>query len=197
MTESAVCKPAATIQLCQQQKPLQKFLKGEPKALGVTLIMLGIIQCGFSFPLHFGRQTQMTVVGAPWWMAVLLIVSGSLAIVCDRDPNKPRVTACLATNILTAIAAGLAIIIYSVDLATWKYIHYNERKHDRDYLLLTYGIKVILFVFLVSGFIINLVLSVMCCKGLRYCSPTTNMPVVIVHNPSSENPTCSSSIPAY
>ncbi|XP_067834439.1 membrane-spanning 4-domains subfamily A member 15-like [Heptranchias perlo] len=183
----------ASIQLCQQEKPLQKFINGQPKTLGVTLIMLGLIQCGFGIPPRMANLSEVTSLGVPWWLAVLLIVSGALTVVCDRDPNKPRVTACLAMNIINAIATGIAIIIYSVDLSMWQHIY---QRHDHpllNYLRLTFGIKIVLFFYAASGMVINIVVSVFCCKGLRYCSPSTNMSVVVVHNPFSDDPTVVSS----
>uniref|UniRef100_UPI00398E909A membrane-spanning 4-domains subfamily A member 15-like n=1 Tax=Pristiophorus japonicus TaxID=55135 RepID=UPI00398E909A len=167
--------PTATIQLHQQGKPLQKFLNGEPKALGVTLIMLGIIQFGFGVPLRMAKVSEITGLGTPWWLAVLFIVSGALTIVCGQDPNKPRVTACLATNIINVIATGIAVFIFCVDLSSWHYIHNTEVAAVMKYRQLSYGIKTVLFFFAVSGAVLNIILSVFCCKGLRYCSPSTQM----------------------
>ncbi|XP_078087810.1 membrane-spanning 4-domains subfamily A member 4A-like [Mustelus asterias] len=187
---------SATLQVQHQQKPFHKFLKGEPKALGITLTMLGIIQLSFGIPIWLAGKSYMTTMGVPWWLAALLLTSGSLTILCNQRPNKAQVTACLATNIIHTIATGIALTIMSVDISLWNgtFIVYQEQ--DSDFLHLWFAMKSILLFLGMCGMIISIVISIFCCKGLRYCSPNTSMPVVIIHNASSETPSCTSHIPS-
>ncbi|XP_069797008.1 membrane-spanning 4-domains subfamily A member 4A-like isoform X2 [Narcine bancroftii] len=111
--------PGPSIQLQRAPKPFQKLHRGQPKALGVVLLMLAAVEFLFGFPVHYGAKSFLTGLGTPWWVAVLFVVSGCLAIVCEEAPNKPRVTACLAVNIVNAVGTSTGIINCCFDLAFW------------------------------------------------------------------------------
>ncbi|XP_069797007.1 membrane-spanning 4-domains subfamily A member 4A-like isoform X1 [Narcine bancroftii] len=186
--------PGPSIQLQRAPKPFQKLHRGQPKALGVVLLMLAAVEFLFGFPVHYGAKSFLTGLGTPWWVAVLFVVSGCLAIVCEEAPNKPRVTACLAVNIVNAVGTSTGIINCCFDLAFWTANIVPESSEYNNHLTLVYGLKGVLLAAMVSGLVLNLVLSIFCCRGLRYCSPNSSMPVVMVSAPLSETPHCTSSM---
>ncbi|XP_067834443.1 membrane-spanning 4-domains subfamily A member 15-like [Heptranchias perlo] len=72
--------------------PLQTFRNRELKALGVALVMLGIIQCGMGIPPFLAIPLDFSQSGIPFIIAILFLVSGSLAIVSEKDPQKGLVS---------------------------------------------------------------------------------------------------------
>ncbi|XP_069797009.1 membrane-spanning 4-domains subfamily A member 4A-like isoform X3 [Narcine bancroftii] len=167
--------PGPSIQLQRAPKPFQKLHRGQPKALGVVLLMLAAVEFLFGFPVHYGAKSFLTGLGTPWWVAVL-------------------VTACLAVNIVNAVGTSTGIINCCFDLAFWTANIVPESSEYNNHLTLVYGLKGVLLAAMVSGLVLNLVLSIFCCRGLRYCSPNSSMPVVMVSAPLSETPHCTSSM---
>ncbi|XP_029430237.1 membrane-spanning 4-domains subfamily A member 15-like isoform X2 [Rhinatrema bivittatum] len=73
-------------------RPLEKFFRGEPKALGVTQILTGIIQILFGIILTAGVNERGFILpaiiftGVPFWCGIMYIVSGSLSVAASRNP---------------------------------------------------------------------------------------------------------------
>nr|XP_005998395.1 PREDICTED: membrane-spanning 4-domains subfamily A member 4A-like isoform X2 [Latimeria chalumnae] len=106
---------------------LQKFLKGEPKALGATQIMTGIITIILGIiRLKAPSCSVLVMLMAPFWSGISFIISGSLSVASANKPKVTLVKATLGMNIISAVFAGITIILYSIDLAfEWRYCRYN------------------------------------------------------------------------
>ncbi|XP_069100374.1 membrane-spanning 4-domains subfamily A member 4D-like [Pleurodeles waltl] len=106
-------------------KHLQKFFKGEPLVLGVVQILNGIFQIGFgivgdSSSGAFRSWTlPLFITGVPYWSGILYIISGSLSVAAANNPKISLVRGCLIMNILSAVASGIAVIVYIIYIAVW------------------------------------------------------------------------------
>ncbi|KAI4875380.1 hypothetical protein NFI96_015458 [Prochilodus magdalenae] len=98
------------------QGPLKTLLKGEPKALGTVQIMigsltflLGVIKTVY-FPL-------LQTISISYWSSCLYITSGSLSVAAAKKANRCVVTSSLIMHVISAVAAGIALIILSIEMA--------------------------------------------------------------------------------
>lgn len=85
------------------------FLKGEPLSLGVVQIFIGLLCIIFSVTAAFSH----TLMGhAPFCLAAIFLVSGSLAVAAARRTSVGLVCACLVWN-LVSILLGLGGVAYA------------------------------------------------------------------------------------
>ncbi|XP_066519644.1 membrane-spanning 4-domains subfamily A member 5-like isoform X4 [Hoplias malabaricus] len=132
---------AQTRQNPPSNNPLQRFLSREPKALGTFQIMTGLITVllGIVLITHIGPLI-IIFSGIFLWGSSLYITAGALAVSVNNKSTTCHVIGCLVMNVLSAIAAGIAIIFLSLDIIHWhlhscgfqygQYDTYNPYKRD-------------------------------------------------------------------
>ncbi|KAM9483437.1 membrane-spanning 4-domains subfamily A member 8-like [Clarias gariepinus] len=173
----------------QVQSPLQKFLKGEPKALGTVQIMIGVITILFGIVLAVNPISISVSTGVVFWGSLFHISAGSLAVSGSNKLNACVVKATLGVNILSTVATGIAIILFSLDLAFMPLFssHFAESR--------TSGITGVLLVFSLLQFAVSIAISAFTCKATCNDKPTLNI-INVVSNPESAVPVVGS-FPAY
>ncbi|KAJ6650241.1 hypothetical protein lerEdw1_013476 [Lerista edwardsae] len=105
----------------QLPEPVKKFYRGEPLALGITQMLIGIVGVMFSVVLHmtyadvfyFPYFALMT----PYWTGLPFIVSGFLSVAAARRPHPSVVKSILGMNVVSAVSAGIAVVFLSLSLA--------------------------------------------------------------------------------
>ncbi|XP_066495013.1 membrane-spanning 4-domains subfamily A member 15-like [Tiliqua scincoides] len=89
---------------------VKKFYKGEPLALGVTQILLGVLTIMFGVVLnvgyYYGYHFPYVILMTPHWTGALYIISGSLSVAAARNPKPPLVKGMLGMNVVSTVAAG-------------------------------------------------------------------------------------------
>ncbi|XP_064409669.1 membrane-spanning 4-domains subfamily A member 4A-like [Latimeria chalumnae] len=161
---------------------LQKFLKGEPKVLGAIQIMTGIMKISLGIALTIVVSNDMRWIsladdiGVPIWIGILCILSGALSVACEKYQKISLLRAALVMNIISAVFAGSAVILYCIDFVIFK-LSFNYRCNKTDYYdcfpvkvanVLFFSSKVILFILLILELCIAISLSDFGCKALRY-----------------------------
>ncbi|XP_020788659.1 transmembrane protein 176 [Boleophthalmus pectinirostris] len=90
--------------------------RGEPKCLGVSQLMLGLLIMTYSIPLHLTEHTEVVWMGVPWWSGISFVIAGVVAILLDKYCTMNNLYACIATSVVSTALSIMAIIIYSVDI---------------------------------------------------------------------------------
>ncbi|KAG9277429.1 membrane-spanning 4-domains subfamily A member 4A-like [Astyanax mexicanus] len=154
-----------------------KFLKGDPKALGVVQIMIGIITFMLGIVSAVFFYTASKVIGVMFWGAVLYMVSGGLSVDASKKAHGCVVKGSLVMNVFSAVAAGIAIIVMVVDIAIANpcYRYYYYSRPNEDLCGLWYGIAGIQLVLAVLEFIISICTSAFACKATCCNDPTQVM----------------------
>ncbi|XP_051778452.1 uncharacterized protein LOC127526608 [Erpetoichthys calabaricus] len=111
-TTTVPVQVATGTNFCPVPQKLQRFLKGEPKALGVVQIMIGVINIGFGIVLAFSGSLA-AISGIPFWGSIMYIISGSLSI-CGADTIQP----CQATQGIKGILLSFTILEFWLSLFT-------------------------------------------------------------------------------
>ncbi|XP_062853214.1 membrane-spanning 4-domains subfamily A member 4A-like [Trichomycterus rosablanca] len=97
--------------------PILKFLKGQPKALGVVQIMIGIVTFLFGIVMAVGNKyvSVPVISGIVYWASLIYIIAGSLSVAAESKLHSCVVKGSLGMNVVSAIVATPTIIILSTD----------------------------------------------------------------------------------
>lgn len=156
---------------------LTECFKEQPKALGAVQIVTGVMVflCGFvrTTILHYNYYTATSFIsGITYWGSFIYISAGSLSVAAQNKLHLGVVKASLIMNVISAITAGLAILLLSIEIQLISdqscYIVYdstpriclNFKKYDL-------GIFGLLLVFSILQFIISICISAFVCKATR------------------------------
>ncbi|XP_006014082.1 membrane-spanning 4-domains subfamily A member 4A isoform X2 [Latimeria chalumnae] len=168
-------EPVIRISFEQQKYFKEKFLEGEPIALGVAQITLAFILISLTSSedykfLFFVRHT--------WIFPMLFIVSGSLTLASAKKLKLSMIHACLVTNVASALLSSLFVIHFSayIDMLWFQICsppllensicQMANSSWAISKILLIYGL---LFVLLEFGVCITT--AIYCCKVIRCCCP--------------------------
>lgn len=103
--------------LADRQQALRASVqKGEPKALGVTQIMMGLMVVSYSIPLLYTDFTEVMSSGVTWWSGLAFITAGVSAIVMDKYCTAKSLGVCLLVTSGAILVSIIALVIYFVDL---------------------------------------------------------------------------------
>ncbi|XP_051242146.1 transmembrane protein 176 [Dicentrarchus labrax] len=112
-----VLEDVNVMKLNDRQQALRAAIqRGEPKCLGVSQVMLGLMVMSYSIPLHFTEATEVVRLGVPWWSGLMFITAGVVAIILDKQCTMKILQVCLIVSVVSTVLSVVAVIIYSVDI---------------------------------------------------------------------------------
>ncbi|KAF4071511.1 hypothetical protein AMELA_G00274050 [Ameiurus melas] len=171
-------------------KPLHRFLRGEPRTVGIVLLFLGLCLFLFGIPMKGDVVETSGESYSPFWLGILYFICGILYIQSERNTTKKMVTISLVFSILAILGTIIGVIIFSKVLVT--HHHYmiyqdysdNETEVSMEHSMQLYSLEaVFLFHSLVAG-VILIAMSVFARLALH--SSHTQMLVVMRYPPSAE-----------
>ncbi|KAF7706273.1 membrane-spanning 4-domains subfamily A member 4A-like [Silurus meridionalis] len=187
----------ALVEVKFQKTPYQtqKYLEGEPKALGVTQIMLTIffinVIC-LNWRNHHSSETIIISIV----FSLVSIAAGSAAIKA-QNLHLTALKACLGFQVLACVFSVICFIISSTLLVEPYIVHFcwfdfnnenstlarnmcNRMGHIYSHIS---GIEMLVQVAQIA---LSATLAAYCCKIIQCCSPRSNVPVIAVNVPSTE-----------
>ncbi|XP_070620908.1 membrane-spanning 4-domains subfamily A member 4A-like [Erythrolamprus reginae] len=115
--------------------PVKKFHQGQPVALGITQMFIGITGIIFGIMVHYTEawMSDFLMIKIPYWGGILYVISGSLSVAAARNPKIPLVKGMLAMNVISAIVAGLGIVLLSFPINNLLFSFSNKYCNNYDY----------------------------------------------------------------
>ncbi|XP_056326687.1 membrane-spanning 4-domains subfamily A member 4D isoform X3 [Danio aesculapii] len=170
-------------------KPVHRFLRGQPKSIGVSLVMMGV--CLFMFGIPMIAVEEYII--SPMWLGMSFCICGILYILSERNPSKKMITASLALSIISTIgvvSACMDFIKSMVTIERYDDYHTHNNMTEADYLYLTQHYSAIVAmecVFLCHSLIGGALLIIMTCFARAALRSSNTQAVVVMRNlPSAE-----------
>ncbi|XP_058052434.1 membrane-spanning 4-domains subfamily A member 4A-like isoform X2 [Ahaetulla prasina] len=165
---------------------------GRLRTSEITQIFIGItgIVFGLLVNLIDTRLSYFLLIKIPYWGGILYIISGSLTVAAARNPKIPLVKGMLAMNAISAITAGLGIILLSFSFSPLlpfdfgsicNYHRYDTKEKCDEIQNIGKGILVFLIVVNLLEFCISISVASFGCKMLCR-DPFTETVVVVYRN---------------
>ncbi|XP_052045575.1 membrane-spanning 4-domains subfamily A member 4D-like isoform X2 [Apodemus sylvaticus] len=102
----------------------EKFMKGEPKVLGVVQIMIALINFSLGIIVMknmFSEEHISVMLMAPIWGPIMFIISGSLSIAAEVKTTKSLIISSLILNTISSVLAAAASIMGVIGLVVGAY----------------------------------------------------------------------------
>nr|XP_056702377.1 membrane-spanning 4-domains subfamily A member 12-like [Euleptes europaea] len=182
---------------------VKTLYRGEPMALGITQILIGVVEFAFGLVLamldydvfYYSHSHLRT----PFWLGILYIISGSLSVAVAKNPKIPLVKGMLGMNVVSTVAASIGIILLSILITDPVYYYICEPDDIRntqpelchEFIAISYfqilDISTVLLVFTILEVLIAITTAAFGCATLcrNSFSETT---VVIFQNAAQEAP---------
>uniref|UniRef100_A0A8C9RV61 Membrane-spanning 4-domains subfamily A member 15-like n=2 Tax=Scleropages formosus TaxID=113540 RepID=A0A8C9RV61_SCLFO len=172
-------------------KPLHRFIRGDPRSTGIVMLFLGGSQFLLGIPMKLDVLESAATYYTGFWLGIMFISSGILYILSDENTSKKLVTASLAVSIISIIGAFVAFVFFFV---TSLRIHsfyspyrfpiksnmtdedYAWKSNHTDQILC---LQVLFLIYCVVGMVILIVMSAFSRAGLR---SSRTQAIVVMHN---------------
>ncbi|XP_073696151.1 membrane-spanning 4-domains subfamily A member 18-like [Garra rufa] len=143
---------------------LKGFFKIQPMALGTVQIMigvmvflLGILQTTTN-DIYLYRYSAIVVYsGITYWGSLIYISAGSLSVAAHKKLHSCVVKASLGMNVVSAITAGISIILMGIQL---RVISVQPMLNAEELRIIG-----VILVFIIPQFIISICISEFACKA--------------------------------
>uniref|UniRef100_A0A673JF81 Membrane-spanning 4-domains subfamily A member 4D-like n=1 Tax=Sinocyclocheilus rhinocerous TaxID=307959 RepID=A0A673JF81_9TELE len=175
-------------------KPVHRFLRGQPKSIGVVLVMMGIGLFMFAIPMNVQSDALISADQfTPFWLGILFFICGLLYILSERNPSKKMITASLALSIISVIGVLSALVEFSGAIAGiyhthWVNMYENHTEEEEIYAEQHYmpmkNMELVFFCHSLIGGVLLVVMTFFARAALR--SSGTQAVVVMRDLPSAE-----------
>ncbi|XP_017282705.1 membrane-spanning 4-domains subfamily A member 4D-like [Kryptolebias marmoratus] len=157
-------------------KPLHRFVKNEPRCLGIVILIFGYAELfmGFVLPEDYMYNSRRLYI--PFWQGALFLTCGILSIYTELHPSKKLVTVCVSMY-----SVSLVGILVSFGHRITFFGRYGPMRYYRDSSPETevLCLEIILFIssVCVFGLLIFLIVSA------RFALKSTHTQVIVQYIP--------------
>ncbi|XP_060903918.1 B-lymphocyte antigen CD20-like [Labrus mixtus] len=181
-------KQDANNTVLMSSKPLHRFIKNEPKSLGIVIVIFGCAELLMGFNLATENEIYNSGrIYIPFWQGLLFLVSGSLSIYTEVHPSKKTVTACLAMYVVSILGIVVSCGYRIFCLSHLSYLHFRSYYYSRyDHwdlyrVMQNSGIEGILFT---SSLCVSVILILLCVFA-RSALKSTRTQVIVQRIPAA------------
>uniref|UniRef100_A0A4W5L266 Membrane-spanning 4-domains subfamily A member 12-like n=1 Tax=Hucho hucho TaxID=62062 RepID=A0A4W5L266_9TELE len=166
----------------------ESIQKGDPKAFGVSQVMIGVMVMSYSIPLLSTEFTEVMSFGVPWWSGLSFIAAGVVAIVMEKHSSMKSLSVCMVVTLVAILVSLLALIFYFIDLhnnpeapcnhplaPATHYTQEYECSHQHYATVFSYGVKSSLLLFTIIQITISSTLSYILYKKRRSFGPYSSL----------------------
>ncbi|XP_036452535.1 uncharacterized protein LOC118825813 [Colossoma macropomum] len=193
---NAQSETGALVEVTFQKNPYQKqkYLEAEPKALGLTQIMLSFFGISILITVMHNDDTATIPNSITCSLSSLGIIAGSVAIAA-QTLHLPKLKACLGMQIVTCVGSVVCFIISLGQIfdshtmySCWYYHDENTTSPEtmceklREAHIHVEGLEMLCQAAQVA---ISATLAAFCCKVIQCCSPQTSVPMIVVNAPTA------------
>uniref|UniRef100_A0A8B9JGZ1 Si:ch1073-291c23.2 n=1 Tax=Astyanax mexicanus TaxID=7994 RepID=A0A8B9JGZ1_ASTMX len=158
-------------------KPLHRFLRAEPKIVGIVMMFMGSCMFMFGVPLRKDRAGQSNADSySSFWLGILYFICGLLYVLSEREPTKKIITASFALSILSVIGSAVAAIDFISAMSFMLHFHYDDYEHQNNtmyldatmkHLMPMYSLEAVFLAHSLLGIVILITMSVFARMALR------------------------------
>ncbi|XP_016143275.1 uncharacterized protein [Sinocyclocheilus grahami] len=175
--DNVICDDEQQARGAYHNTALKGFFKAQPKALGTVQIMIGVVIFLFGIVCTTNINTFELPIfifsGITYWGSLIYISAGSLSVAAQKKLHLCVLKASLGMNVISAITAGISIILMGADIGITSSIRPNCYKHDCiNPQGFGSGILGILLVFSILQLIISIFISAFACKATNSTDST-------------------------
>ncbi|XP_029355014.1 uncharacterized protein LOC115041595 [Echeneis naucrates] len=178
-------------------KPLHRFIKGQPKTIGVIVLILGTSFFIISIVMKQATSEHFTTMIPPGFLlGILYIMCGILYVLTEHNPTKKTVTISLALSIVTILGLFWSILqllpglIHGIYYRHVEFLEDNMTEHDdplgtASYETMAWTLEAIFLFYSLVGVIIFITMSVLAGAALR---STKSQAIVMMTVAPNETP---------
>ncbi|XP_070766489.1 uncharacterized protein [Enoplosus armatus] len=178
-------------------KPLHRFIKGQPKIIGIIVLVLGssFFIVSIAITSHPSVNHMWTVIPPGFVLGTLFIICGILYIVTAHHPTKKTVSTSLALSIVTILGSCWTLMHVIPDLIhAFSYGRYSEFREDTEndeavwashLEAMTVTLEVVFIFYSFVGAIIFIVMSTLAGIAVR---STKSQAIIVMSSTPTETP---------
>ncbi|XP_041653371.1 membrane-spanning 4-domains subfamily A member 4D-like [Cheilinus undulatus] len=159
-------------------KPLHRFVRKEPRSLGIVIVIFGCAEFLMGFHLASAELINSCKIYIPFWQGILFLVCGSLSIYSEIHPSKKMVTVSLAMYVVSLLGIAVSACYRIVCLFTYGF-RYKDRSDPWD-TYRTDQIEGIEGMLLTSSLCVSVMLIFLCVIA-RLALRSTRTQVIVQH----------------
>ncbi|XP_034044073.1 uncharacterized protein LOC117526144 isoform X2 [Thalassophryne amazonica] len=173
-------------------KPLHRFIKGEPKIVGIIVLVLGTTYIIVSVAtwIHDDFVSWTAAFQPGIVQGAMFVFCGILYILTEHNPTKKTVTVSLALSIVTLPVTCWTILYFLLNRLQNEVMHYEFIHHDNDtltvkeepghYEVMMFSVEVIHLFYCCIGVLILIGMSALAGAALR----STKSQAIVVMTPA-------------
>ncbi|XP_030001907.1 uncharacterized protein LOC115427471 [Sphaeramia orbicularis] len=168
--------------LLKSTKPLHRFVRNEPRSLGIVVLIFGCAEILMGFQLHMASERTRTSlqIYIPFWQGVLFVVCGNLSIYTGLHPSKKMMTVSLSMYVVSVLGILVSCIFRIHCLSYFRFIRYWS--HHEEWatmrMNLLYGIEGMLLTSSLCALVLLIFLIVVARMALK--STNENVQVIVL-----------------
>ncbi|KAK5873774.1 hypothetical protein PBY51_018785 [Eleginops maclovinus] len=169
-------------------KPLHRFIKGQPKAVGIMVLVLGLSFVIVSITIRPNDSSHYlwTTIPPGFILGSLFIICGILYMVTEHSPTKKTVTISLALSIVNILVACWTVMHILPEVVHAEiYLPDNDTYSSYSFEVMGFSVELIFLFYSIVGAVTLIVMSCLAVSALR---STKSEAIIVMTATQAETP---------